>query len=119
MAEMLSRSLHALSDATRRAILLLLQERELPAGEIGAHFPISAPSVSHHLAVLKNAGLVRAERRGQSILYSRDAAAMQALLDELCVTFGRAVLRGNPRDGEVPGTPAIARRSSDSRDEPG
>ncbi|GIV91236.1 MAG: hypothetical protein KatS3mg055_3754 [Chloroflexus sp.] len=56
-----------LSDPTRRAILQMLNERDMTAGEIAARFAISAPSVSHHLSVLKAADLVTAERRGQHI----------------------------------------------------
>ena len=96
----LSRSLHALSDPTRRSILQLLQEGDRTAGEIGAQFPISAPSVSHHLAVLKNAGLVQAERRGQTIVYSLDTTVVQELLAELCRLFGARRLDGGVVTGE-------------------
>jgi DNA-binding transcriptional ArsR family regulator len=87
MAEPLSRSLHALSDTTRRAILVLLQTRERTAGEIATYFPITAPSISHHLAVLKSAGLVQAERRGQRILYTQNATVLHAVLADLHALF--------------------------------
>lgn len=60
----------ALSDPIRRQILRMLTKGDLPAGEIAAAFPISKPSVSHHLAVLKQAGLVEDRRQGQQIIYS-------------------------------------------------
>jgi DNA-binding transcriptional ArsR family regulator len=60
----------ALADPTRRQILQDLREGELAAGDIGARFPISGPSVSRHLSVLKAAGLVRERRDGNRILYS-------------------------------------------------
>jgi DNA-binding transcriptional ArsR family regulator len=60
----------ALADPTRRQILQDLREGELAAGDLGARFPISGPSVSRHLGVLKAAGLVRERRDGNRILYS-------------------------------------------------
>ena len=56
----------ALGDPTRRRILELLSEGEMSAGDIAAHFDMAKPSVSHHLNILKNAGLVTDERRGQN-----------------------------------------------------
>ena len=75
-------SLRAVADGTRRAILRLVREGELPAGEIAAHFPaISRPAVSQHLRVLADAGLVEVRPDGNRRLYRwrreglRDAAA--------------------------------------------
>ncbi|HJF45566.1 metalloregulator ArsR/SmtB family transcription factor, partial [Thermophilibacter provencensis] len=48
----------ALSDPTRRRILELLGERDMTAGEIGEHFPQNKATLSHHLEVLREAGLV-------------------------------------------------------------
>ena len=55
----------ALADPTRRRILELLEADDLTAGELAAHFDISKPTLSHHLATLKAAGLVTDERHGQ------------------------------------------------------
>jgi len=60
----------ALADATRRQILQDLGGRELSAGEIASRFPISGPSVSRHLGILKGAGLVRERREANRIYYS-------------------------------------------------
>jgi DNA-binding transcriptional ArsR family regulator len=60
----------ALADPTRRQILQDLQAGELTAGGIASRFTISAPSVSRHLGVLKNAGLVRERRDANRIYYS-------------------------------------------------
>lgn len=60
----------ALADPTRRQILQDLRGGELPAGDIAARFPISGPSVSRHLSVLKAAGLVAERREANRILYS-------------------------------------------------
>jgi len=81
----LNRTFQALSDPTRRQILDLLKKNEMPAGEIGSHFSISSPSLSHHLNVLKQADLVSTRRQGQLIIYSLNVSVFeeltQALLD--------------------------------------
>ena len=69
----------ALSDPTRRRILHLLNEGEMTAGQLAGHFEISAPSMSHHFNVLKQAGLVTTRRDGQQILYALDTTVMQDL----------------------------------------
>ena len=71
----------ALSDPTRRKILKLLKDRDMTAGEITEHFCISKPSISHHLSILKNAGLVDSEKKGQNIIYSFDATVFQELME--------------------------------------
>lgn len=63
----------ALADPTRRQILQYLKAGELAAGEIVDRLPISGPSVSRHLAILKSAGLVNERRAGNRILYRLDA----------------------------------------------
>ncbi|MFI7586230.1 metalloregulator ArsR/SmtB family transcription factor [Spongisporangium articulatum] len=60
----------ALADSTRRQILQDLRAGELSAGEIAGRFPISGPSISRHLGMLKSAGLVR-ERRAANRIYYR------------------------------------------------
>ena len=70
----------ALADPTRRRILELLRDGDLTAGELAEHFDISKPSLSHHLATLKSAGLVSDERRGQNIVYSLNTTVMQDLI---------------------------------------
>ena len=63
-------SLRAVADPTRRAILRLVRDGELPAGEIATHFPsISRPAVSQHLRVLTDAGLVDVRPDGNRRLY--------------------------------------------------
>jgi DNA-binding transcriptional ArsR family regulator len=66
----LDKVFEALSSTVRRKILAYLSATELTAGEIAARFEISKPSVSKHLSVLENAGLIRGEKRGQFIHYS-------------------------------------------------
>ncbi|MEM8533362.1 MAG: autorepressor SdpR family transcription factor [Chloroflexota bacterium] len=83
----LTRTLQALTDPTRRAILEMLNESDMTAGDIAAQFNISAPSVSHHLNVLKNADLVQSERRGQTIVYTLNSTVVQEFLQELLQFF--------------------------------
>ncbi len=70
----------ALADPTRRRILELLAQRDLTAGEIAEEFPIAFPSVSRHLGVLKDAGLVAAEREGQHIRYTLNTTVYQEVI---------------------------------------
>lgn len=66
----LEKVFEALSSTVRRKILAYLSATDLTAGEISDRFDMSKPSVSKHLAILENAGLIRSERRGQFIHYS-------------------------------------------------
>ena len=78
----------ALSSTVRRKILAYLSSTDLTAGEIAEHFNISKPSISKHLSVLENAGLIASERRGQFIHYSlvRDSLVntLNGYLQEVC-----------------------------------
>ena len=67
----------ALSDPTRREILDRLKEKDLTAGEIADYFSISKPSISHHLTILKIAGLITQEKKGQFIYYSLNTTVLQ------------------------------------------
>ena len=66
----------ALNDPTRRQILEMLRRTELTAGEIADAFEFSKPSISHHLDLLKQAGLIDATREGQFIRYSLDTTVL-------------------------------------------
>lgn len=70
----------ALVDPTRRRILELLRERDMTAGELAEHFDMTKPSISHHLATLRAAGLVSDERHGQNIVYSLNTTVIQDLI---------------------------------------
>lgn len=70
----------ALADPTRRKIIRLLRDRDMTAGEIAECFSISKPSISHHLNILKQAGLILDERKGQNIVYSLNTSVMEELI---------------------------------------
>jgi DNA-binding transcriptional ArsR family regulator len=78
----------ALAEPTRRQILTDLRAGALAAGEIAARFPISGPSISRHLSVLKGAGLVTERREANRIYYSlveeRLAVAVGNFLSTVC-----------------------------------
>jgi len=73
----------ALNDATRRRILDMLKDADLTAGEIADAFQISKPSISHHLDLLKQAGLISATREGQFLRYTLDATVLEEALQWL------------------------------------
>ncbi len=62
-------ALRAIAEPHRRKILRLVQDTELPAGEIAAHFDVTRPAISQHLRVLKTAGLLSERRKGTQRLY--------------------------------------------------
>jgi ArsR family transcriptional regulator len=82
-------TLRALGDPTRREILRVLRAGDLTAGEIASRFPMTAASVSHHLSVLKEAGLVRAERDGRNLIYSLETTVFQEFLQQMMDLFGK------------------------------
>lgn len=71
---------NALADPTRRKILKSLRAGDMNAGEIAAMFNLTKPSISHHLNVLKQADLVRAEKSGQNVVYSLNTSVFEELL---------------------------------------
>ncbi|MEY3421296.1 MAG: hypothetical protein RIR48_1588 [Bacteroidota bacterium] len=73
----------ALNDPIRRDILNLLKEKDMNAGEIADHFDIGKPTVSHHLDLLRQAGLVTSEKQGQFINYSINTTVLDELLQWL------------------------------------
>jgi DNA-binding transcriptional ArsR family regulator len=73
---------YALADPTRRKILeLLASQGQLSATQIYANFAVSPPAISQHLKVLREAGLVKMEKRAQQRIYQINPAAMLELED--------------------------------------
>ncbi|HEX2295729.1 MAG TPA: metalloregulator ArsR/SmtB family transcription factor [Actinomycetota bacterium] len=71
--------LQVVAEPRRRAILRLVWDRELPAGDIASRFDVSFPAVSQHLAVLRDAGFVSVRREGRTRLYRADPDALGPL----------------------------------------
>lgn len=76
----LQRTLKALSDQTRREILNLLKAGPMAAGDIAAKFDMTGAAVSRHLAVLKEAELIRDKREGKFIFYELNASVLEEIL---------------------------------------
>lgn len=70
----------ALNDPTRRHILDLLRGGDLNAGDIAERFDMTKPSISHHLDLLRQAGLVEATKQGQFISYTLNTTVLDDLL---------------------------------------
>ena len=79
----------ALSDPTRREILRMLSSRPHTQNELVERFSISQPAISRHLGVLRQAGLVTAERQGQNVLYAVDTTVFQDLVRALLDLTGK------------------------------
>lgn len=78
----------ALADPSRRLILARLrQEGELTAGELAEQFEMTKPTMSHHFAVLKEAGLVKSRRDGQQIIYSLNTTVVEDVAGVLLDLF--------------------------------
>ncbi|MCA9739775.1 MAG: metalloregulator ArsR/SmtB family transcription factor [Gemmatimonadota bacterium] len=73
----LDRTLHALADPTRRALLARLARGEASVGELAEPFAISRPAISKHLRVLEEAHLVRRTREGRVSRCVLDAAPLK------------------------------------------
>lgn len=69
----------ALSDPTRREILHILRDGAKTAGEISSNFDMTGATVSHHLSVLKSAGLVTDDKRGKCIYYEMNMSVLEEI----------------------------------------
>ena len=91
----------ALNDPTRRQMLDLLREGDLTAGEIADQFSMTKPSISHHLDLLKQAGLVDSTKKGQYITYTLNTTVLDELLAWLIGFTGSPVLNTSPPEVNV------------------
>ena len=80
MTSELNQAFKAIADPTRREIMRLLRTEEMTAGDLAERFDMSKPTMSHHFAVLKAAGLVTSRREGQTIWYALNTTVMQDVL---------------------------------------
>ena len=70
----------ALSDPTRRQILQILGDGPMPAGDIAAKFDCSGATISHHLTILRDAGLVDAQKQGKFIIYELNLSVLEEIM---------------------------------------
>ena len=108
MADSASDIFAALAHPTRRQILQDLKEGELAAGEIASRFSSSGPTISRHLSVLRQAGLVSERRDANRILYSlvgeRLALSVGDFLSTVCpeqMVLREVRKRGSGRAGQT------------------
>jgi DNA-binding transcriptional ArsR family regulator len=99
--------LSALASPRRRAILGLIWDRELSAGEIARHFPISWPAISQNLGVLRRAGVIVERREGTRRLYRADRSALGPLAEVISAMWAADLERLGrlaEADGDGPST---------------
>ncbi len=80
---------NAMNDPTRRAILKLLRAGDMNAGEIALRFDMTKPSISHHLGILRDAGLVRSTKAGQNVVYSLSTSVLEDLMEMISDLTGK------------------------------
>ena len=85
--------LRALADPHRRQILRLVQDEELPAGQIAASFTLTQQAISQHIGVLKEAGLLTERRDGARRLYKLRHESLQPVRDLLSEFWPDALAR--------------------------
>jgi len=78
----------ALAHPTRRAILEMLKSGSKTAGELADAFEVSKPTMSGHFAKLKEAGLIQADQRGATIMYSLNLSVLEEVLLGFMGTMG-------------------------------
>ena len=79
----------ALSDPTRRRVLQLLRDKPMSAGDLSEQFDVSKPTMSAHFAVLREAGLVHAEKAGKQVLYHLQLSVLEDALLGFMQSFGQ------------------------------
>ena len=77
----------ALADDTRQRILEMLLEREMCVGDIVDAFSMSQPSISHHLGVLKQFGLVTSRKEGKQVFYAINRDRVTECCGQLIAKF--------------------------------
>ena len=78
----------ALADPTRRRVLELLREQDMSAGDLASHFTFSKPTMTGHFSVLREAGLVAAEKHGKQVIYRLKLSVLEDALLGFAESFG-------------------------------
>jgi DNA-binding transcriptional ArsR family regulator len=90
----------ALSDPTRRQVLQLLRTQPMTAGALAEHFPFSKPTMSAHFAVLREAGLVEADKQGSTITYHLQISVLEEALLAFAESLGIGLARPTQKPAE-------------------
>jgi len=96
-ADKLARIFKALSSDTRVRIVQLLAGRALCVGALSARLDVTQGAVSQHLRILRDAGVVLAEKRGQYVHYGLNGAVISKLPGEMAGLFGSPGKQGAKR----------------------
>lgn len=91
----------ALSDPTRRKVLELLRQRPMTAGELSDAFTVSKPTMSAHFAVLREAGLIDADKQGVTITYRLRLSVLEDALLGFAQIFGIGAAEPAPEPKEI------------------
>ncbi len=105
-------SFNAIAEPRRRAILTLLAGRESPVGEIAEALHLAQPSVSKHLRVLRQVGMVRERRQGKQIFYQTRTESLQPLhawVSEFARFWSHQLERVRERAEAAPPSPVLKR----------
>ena len=115
-----SDAFNAIAEPRRREILSFLALEERPVGDIASGLGILQPSVSKHLRVLRDVGLVRVRRDGRRMLYRTDAETLRPLHDWTgqFERFWRHQLNRVKERAERQSAPEPSRTESQPREEP-
>lgn len=91
----------ALADPTRRKVLQLLRRKAMSAGELSEHFAVSKPTMSAHFTVLREAGLIDADKQGTTITYRLKLSVLEDALLGFSQVFGIGAGRRAPAGGST------------------
>jgi DNA-binding transcriptional ArsR family regulator len=98
--DMLQDTIRALSDPVRRKVLELLRGGPKSVGEILSDLDITGATLSHHLKILKQAGLVSDTRQGNSLIYELNTSVMEDVMDWLAGFLGISASDELPDEGQ-------------------
>ncbi len=73
----------ALADPSRREILKLLRKGPRTSGELADHFETAWPTISRHLSVLREAGLILSARNGQQVVYELNTTVLEDIAEHV------------------------------------
>lgn len=83
----LSQTFAALADPNRQKIIKCLKKSELPVSEIAKNLNITLATLSHHLDILRRAGLVSSRREGRQIFYELNLSVTEEVVEALAKMF--------------------------------
>lgn len=96
----MNRVFKALADPTRREVLQMLRGRPMTAGQLSERFSVSKPTMSAHFAVLREAGLIEADKQGKTIVYRLKLSILEDALLGFSQVFGIGL--GGPASTDQP-----------------